>query len=411
VKLLINKWQIVPLRSIIGKTGLFTDGDWILSKNMDQNGSVRLLQLADVGVGEFLNKSNKFINQQKCQDLKCTKVQEGDILISRMSDPIARACIIPELEHDLISAVDLSIVRVDSSIADSKFIMFLCNSSIVREQAERLGRGTTRKRITRKALEKFQIPLPPLPIQKKIASILEKAESAREKRREANRLTDEFLKSTFLEMFGDPFFNEKKWPMDKIEQVCSHDNHAIKAGPFGSSLKKEIYREEGFKIYGQEQVIKDDFSYGNYYISSEKYNELENYKIKAGDILISLVGTYGKISIVPEKFEPGIINPRLMKITLNQDLILPIYFKFLLESEGMKVQINNLSHGGTMGIINVGIIKSLRYPIPPMEIQIRFAEIIKKTERLKEKQCESEKKLDNLFNSLMQKAFRGDLLN
>ena len=86
-----------------------------------------------------------------------------------------------------------------------------------------------------------------------------------------------------------------------VEDVALNEKHSIKAGPFGSSLKKEFYVQEGYKIYGQEQVIKDDMSFGNYYISEKKYKELESCKVKAGDILISLVGTYGKISIIPEK--------------------------------------------------------------------------------------------------------------
>src|SRR4030042_2668938 len=181
-------------------------------------------------------------------------------------------------------------------------------------------------------IEEVQIPLPPLPTQRKIASILEKAESAREKRKQANHLTDEFLKSAFLEMFGDPIRNSKGWKICEVKDVAANEKHSIKAGPFGSSLKKEYYVKKGYKIYGQEQVIRDDLTFGDYYISEEKYKTLESNKIKEGDILISLVGTFGKISVVPKKFEPGIINPRLMKITLNKKLVIPIFLKFLIVS-------------------------------------------------------------------------------
>ncbi len=338
--------------------------------------------------------------------------KEGDVLFAKITPCMenGKSAIAKGLINGIgFGSTEFHIIRPGKKVIP-EWIYYFIRQDWFREKARNNFTGSAgQKRVPASFLKGEKIPLTSLPIQKKIASILEKAEAARKKRRKAIRLTDELLKSTFLEMFGDPFFNEQKWPMQKIEEVCSNGKHAIKAGPFGSSLKKEIYREEGYKIYGQEQVIRDDFTYGNYYISREKYSELENYKIQAGDILISLVGTYGKISIVPEKYEPGIINPRLMKITLNQDFILPIYFKFLLKSDGMKAQINNLSHGGTMGIINLGIIKSLRYPIPPMEIQIKFADIVKKTERLKEKQYDSEKELDNLFNSLMQKAFQGNI--
>jgi type I restriction enzyme S subunit len=270
--------------------------------------------------------------------------------------------------------------------------------------------GTTRGKLNQNRMNDIDVLFPPLPIQRKIASILEKAESAREKRREANRLTDEFLKSAFLEMFGDPVRNPKGWKICKVEDIAANEKHSIKAGPFGSSLKKEYYVKKGYKIYGQEQVIKDDLTFGDYYISEEKYKTLESNKIKEGDILISLVGTFGKISVVPKKFEPGIINPRLMKITLNQKMMIPIFFKFLLISEGIRARIENYSHGGTMGIVNIGIMKKIKIPVPPISLQQKLADLVQKVEKLKEKQSESEKELNNLFNSLMQRAFRGELV-
>ena len=343
-----------------------------------------------------------------------TYFKEGDVLFAKITPCMenGKSAIAKGLINGVgFGTTEFHVIRPGKKVIP-EWIYYFIRQKWFREKARNNFTGSAgQKRVPASFLKQIKIPLPSIPIQKKIANILETAESARKKRREAIHLTDEFLKSTFLEMFGDPFFNEKEWPLLKIEKMCSHNNNAIKAGPFGSSLKKEIYVEKGYKIYGQEQVIRDDFEFGNYYISESKYNELENYKIQTDDILISLVGTYGKISIVPRDFEPGIINPRLMKITLNKDLVLPIYFKFLLESEGMKARMNNLSHGGTMGIINIGIVKSLRYPIPPKPIQKKFSSIVETIHKLQEMQCESEKELDNLFNSLMQKAFRGELFS
>jgi type I restriction enzyme S subunit len=91
----------------------------------------------------------------------------------------------------------------------------------------------------------------------------------------------------------------------------------IKAGPFGSALKKEFYIAKGYKIYGQEQVISGDPFYGDYYIDQEKYKKLQSCSVERGDLLISLVGTIGKVLVIPEGAEPGIINPRLLRISLR----------------------------------------------------------------------------------------------
>ena len=99
-----------------------------------------------------------------------------------------------------------------------------------------------------------------------------------------------------------------------------------------------------------------------------------------------------------------------MKISLNQKIILPVFFKFLLNSEGIKKKIQQVSHGGTMDIINVKIIKQLYFPIPPIELQNQFVEIVQQVETLKSYQTESKQQIDNLFNTIMQKAFKGELV-
>jgi type I restriction enzyme S subunit len=290
---------------------------------------------------------------------------------------------------------------------DPKFLYY--HLQTLRENILKIAWGGAQKHINQKFVKDLKIPLPPLPIQKQIAEILEKADEAKQKRKEANKLTDEFLQSVFIEMFGDPVKNPKGWEITTIMGLAKKDKNAIKAGPFGSSLKKECYVEKGFKIYGQEQIIRDDLQYGDYFISKDKYEELKNYAVQGGDILISLVGTYGKISIVPERYEQGIINPRLMKVSLNQTLMLPVFFKYYFQNTSFQKMVSNFSHGGTMDIVNIGILKALPFITPPLTLQQQFAEIVNKTEALKEKQKQSEQELENLFQSLMQKAFKGEL--
>jgi type I restriction enzyme S subunit len=328
----------------------------------------------------------------------------NDILIS------VRAPVGPTNICDVKSCIGrgLSAIRAKGN-SFYKYIFYFLRS--IENRISNQGRGSTFNAITQSELREIKIPLPPLPIQKQIAEILEQADKAKQKRKEANKLTDEFLQSVFIEMFGDPVKNPKGWEITTIMGLAKKDKNAIKAGPFGSSLKKECYVEKGFKIYGQEQIIRDDLQYGDYFISKDKYEELNNYAVQGGDILISLVGTYGKISIVPERYEQGIINPRLMKVSLNQTLMLPVFFKYYFQNTSFQKMVSNFSHGGTMDIVNIGILKALPFIAPPLTLQQRFAEIVNKTEALKEKQKQSEQELENLFQSLMQKAFKGELVS
>lgn len=263
--------------------------------------------------------------------------------------------------------------------------------------------------LNKSKLNEIVIPYCDLNKQIKIVDTLDKAQHLIDLKMEQLELLDELVKSRFVEMFGDPIKNSKGWKCPKIEDVVANEKNAIKAGPFGSALKKEYYVDSGYKIYGQEQVIREDVDFGDYYITQEKYKELENCAIKSNDVLISLVGTYGKLLIIPEEFKAGIINPRLMKITFDKSKINTIYFKYFFQSESLKNKLSNNTHGGTMPILNVGIVRNIYIPLPPIELQNQFADFVTQVDKLKFEMEKSLKELEDNFNSLMQKAFKGEL--
>ncbi len=203
------------------------------------------------------------------------------------------------------------------------------------------------------------------------------------------------------------------WCWATTEQLADDSKYALKAGPFGSSLKKEFYTPKGYKIYGQEQVISGDPHYGDYYIDDERYEQLKSNAIKPGDILISLVGTIGKVLILPENIEPGIINPRLVKLYLDKRLIESKYFKIYMESEFAKHYFSTVSHGETMQILNLGILKLLPIPLPPLDEQRR---IVAEVERLLSVVGEVESAVEvglvragRLRQSVLRSAFEGRL--
>lgn len=270
-----------------------------------------------------------------------------------------------------------------------------------------LARGAGQKNLNINDFKELKISFPlNIEEQQRIVKILDKAEEIRIKKKLANEKLDEFLKSTFIDMFGDPVTNPKNWSVSTIKEVAEKDKSAIKAGPFGSALKKEYYTDSGYKIYGQEQVISGDINYGDYYIDEKIFNKLRNCEIKENDVLISLVGSYGRILIVPKEFQKGIINPRLMKITFDKSKINTLFFKYFFSSESLQKLLCDNTHGGTMGILNTSIVKALKIIVPPIDLQNQFAQIVQKVEAQKEKNQKVIEQMDNLFNSLMQQAFK-----
>ena len=385
---------------------VFTDGDWIESKDQSDEG-IRLIQTGNIGEGVYLEKEAraKYISEDTFEKLKCTEIYPGDILVSRLPEPVGRACIVPQKEGRMITAVDCTICRPDESIVSKEYLCYFMRSNSYYMKLLGNVTGTTRKRISRKNLENVKLDVPSKENQKEVVKQLDCLSKVIDLRNKELQLFDNLIKARFVEMFGDPIQNPKGWDMPLIEEVVANEKNALKAGPFGSALKKEYYVTSGYKIYGQEQVISGDCTFGDYYIDEERYKSLENCAVQAGDVLISLVGTYGKLLIMPEVFEPGIINPRLMKITFDKEKINPYYFKFFFQSESLKRALSENTHGGTMDILNLGIVRKIAMPLPPLKLQNEFADFVKQVDKSKVAVQKALDETQMLFDSLMQKYF------
>ncbi|WP_198324902.1 restriction endonuclease subunit S [Marinobacter salarius] len=163
----------------------------------------------------------------------------------------------------------------------------------------------------------------------------------------------------------------KEWHLGTISDYV-HPKEGIKPGPFGSSITKSIYRRSGYKIYGQEQVIRADHTFGDYYIDQTKYSELADFSVQPFDLLISLVGTIGKVLIIPETHEKGVINPRLMRLRPNKHVCDPEFLGQLLTSSFFTRKLIALAGGGTMPVINKRIIQDVTLPLIPISEQIQI---------------------------------------
>jgi type I restriction enzyme S subunit len=307
------------------------------------------------------------------------------------------------------SSNDCFVVKVENKVL-TKYVYYYLRSrmSLLKEGFK----GAGLKHLSSSYLKKIRIIYPENPkTQKAIVQILEKAETLKQKREESDKLTKEYLQSVFYEMFGDPVLNNKKLPFNILKNVCLNEKNSLKRGPFGGSLKKEIFVKDGYKVYEQQNAIYDDMSLGDYYITKEKYEEMIYFAVKPGDFIVSCSGTMGKIALIPPNAPPGIINQALLKITLDKNKINNTYFKYLFQNDRIQDHLFNISRGS--GISNfppMSEIRNLKIILPSMEFQQKFASIVEHVEKLKEKQKQSKEYLDEMFNSLMQKAFNGELV-
>lgn len=158
------------------------------------------------------------------------------------------------------------------------------------------------------------------------------------------------------------------WDAAPITQVILESN-GIKIGPFGSQLKKELLTKEGYKVYGQENVYEKTMEVGTRYISREHFLKLSSCEIKAGDFLISMMGTIGKCMIVPKDFEQGIMDSHLIRLRLNSSKLNSELLLHFFLSNHLQAQVKKFSVGGIMDGLSSKIVKQLQIPLPPTKAE------------------------------------------
>lgn len=161
-----KNWPTTSVSEFLKEAEVFVDGDWVESKDQDPDGEVRLIQLADVGDGIYINKSARFLNKQTSMRLKCTPLKQGDVLIARMPYPLGRACIFPGDAKECVTVVDVCIIRPSSNGPEPIWLMCCINTQSFRNRIAGEATGTTRTRISRGNLSKLCIISPPHSLQK-----------------------------------------------------------------------------------------------------------------------------------------------------------------------------------------------------------------------------------------------------
>jgi type I restriction enzyme, S subunit len=168
-----------------------------------------------------------------------------------------------------------------------------------------------------------------------------------------------------------------QWSYLRLDEVGGTDRPVLKAGPFGSAVTKDIYVAGGFKVYGQQEVVSKDVNAAQYYVTAKIYTQLKSCAVEPGDILITMMGTVGRVFEVPMGAPQGIINPRLMRISVDRHRAIPEFVSRVLESPPMRRLLERRAHGGTMPGLNAETLGSITIPLPPIAEQRGIAEILR----------------------------------
>lgn len=162
------------------------------------------------------------------------------------------------------------------------------------------------------------------------------------------------------------------WQCLKVSSLSGADDRPVtKLGPFGSALKKSDYSTSGYKVYGQQQVLAGDQHFGDYWINDSKFKELEACSVRPGDILVSTMGSLGSVLRLTKACKPGIINPRLLRLSVSPKEAAPEYLEVFLKSVIAMRQFLSFAQGGTMPAVNGASVGGLRVNLPPSQSRRR----------------------------------------
>ncbi|MDP4291364.1 MAG: restriction endonuclease subunit S [Bacteroidota bacterium] len=282
----------------------------------------------------------------------------------------------------------------DKEILSPKFLYRFLEKSL--RQLRSQTKGGVIQYLRLNDLTDLKIILLPIRDQLYISNILNRAETLLTQRKESIRLLDEYLKSTFLEMFGDN---------SKLDQLGNNISYLTS----GSRGWAKYYSDKGAKFLRIQNigggVIRTD---NIIYVNPPNSAETERTRVIEGDLIISITADLGRTSVVPKNFGEGYINQHLALIRLNKN-INPIYAAYFYNMPFGNNAIQKKNRSAVKAGLNFNDIKSFPILIPPLELQNQFAHIVEKTETLKAQYQTSLKELENLYQSLSQKAFKGEL--
>ncbi len=383
-----------PTKTLVESCRLITDGTHYTPPSVQQGKP--FLTVKDMHDGEVSFDECMFITDDEfCKaDRGHSVPKKGDVLFSK-DGTVGKVHVLKE-DADYAILSSIAILRPNEKKLHSGYLGHLLSSPVVMRQATKNKTGSALRRIILKDLKSIKIPLPPLEEQKRIAAILDKADGIRRKRQQAIAMADEFLRSVFLDLFGDPVTNPKGWEVKRLDEVsesydCPHSTPRWTA--------------EGVLCIRTSNLANGDWDFSEKRFVSEKdyTSRSSRCEILPGDIILSREGTIGVAAMVEENMRLC-LGQRLVQIRPKKNIILGAY---LLQSI-LKLTSPEVVAGGMIGTtaqrINLKHLRSIEIPVPRHELQKQYEIIHKSTKRML-KRTTSEDQSEVLFSCLASNVF------
>ena len=284
--------------------------------------------------------------------------RENRLIISRFA--MSPLCVRIVKDKFFLNDSGFTIKVIDSDVCHEEYLNSILLN--IQDRIYKCGKGAAQKNIDFNSFYNLKIPLPPLEIQKEIVEELEQYQKIIDG---AKQVVDNYKPHIDI---------DESWDLIELQEVCE-----FKRGPFGGSLKKEIFVKSGFLVYEQFHAINDDHTFGRYFINEEKYIQMKKFSVEENDLLISCSGTMGKITKIPKNHRAGIINQALLRLRLfNKDFNIDFIRLYLNSNKVQKKYFQNQRGVAIQNVMSVKELKRIKIPKIHIDIQNKILEEIGK---------------------------------
>ncbi|ELJ5852319.1 restriction endonuclease subunit S [Enterobacter kobei] len=378
-----------------------------------------IIRLQNIKRLHFINKNIKYVSNEKAVELSRHSYKKGDIVITKLGDPLGLACIIPENFQDGIIVADLVRLRINDLAFDKRYLTYLLNSPLVISQLNKHIKGTTRPRINLGIIRDLNLPIASISEQKVIAekldTLLAQVDSTKARLEQTPQILKRFRQAVLAAAVNGNLNKNAKTNTKTNTKVRTLQEVGIiiKTGPFGSALHKSDYISNGIPVINpmhiNDGIISPSLSMT---ISDAKYAELSSWSLQDGDVIVGRRGEMGRAAVVNIGQSKMLCGTGSMILRTKKN-INPKYLELILRSPTSISYFNKEAVGSTMVNLNQKVINSLEVYLPNIDEQ---AEIVRRVEQLFAYADTIEKQVNNALNrvnsltqSILAKAFRGEL--
>lgn len=386
----------------------FINGD--RGKNYPKSNEFVDMGIPFINAGHIKNSKIDFtkmnyISEASYEKLGSGKIQNGDILFC-LRGSLGKSAFI-DFDKGAIASSLVILRNKNNRELNSTYLMYLLNSHIISSQIERTNNGSSQPNLSAKSVKNYDIPLPNINVQNKIVQVLNLAQKLINRRKLQMKELDQLKQSLFVEMFGDVMENPKDWEINKLSDV-----YEIIDGDRGKNYPKqnEFYDNEYCLFLNAGNVTNNGFSFKKtMFITKEKDEILRKGKLQRHDLIITTRGTVGNVAYYDDKvpFDNIRINSGMVILRKKKE-INPLFFTYYFRNPSVY---RSLISGTAQPQMPISNLKNAKIYYPPLALQNKFGEIAQQIDMKKAKIEKSRNLLEENFNALMQRAFKGELFS